>query len=81
MQRVEADVVASMSDLKKSPARFMEEADGSPVAILDHNRVVAYVVPAQLYETMLERLDDLALADIAKARAGEKGIPVDVHEL
>lgn len=76
MQRVEAPVAVSVSDLKKSPSGVMAEAAGETVAVLNHNRVMAYMVPAAVYEAMMERLDDLALVDVIRAQAGE--VPVDV---
>jgi antitoxin StbD len=81
MQRVEASLSASISDLRKSPSLVMEAAHGEAVAILNHNRVMAYMVPAETYEAMLDRLDDLGLVEIAKARASEKGVPVDIDDL
>jgi antitoxin StbD len=60
MQRVAANVAVSVSDLKKSPAAVMADADGEAVAILNHNKVFAYMVPASTWEALLERLDDLA---------------------
>ncbi|PSJ62510.1 type II toxin-antitoxin system Phd/YefM family antitoxin [Kumtagia ephedrae] len=81
MRRIEAALGVSISDLRKSPSSVIESAKGEPVAILNHNRVMAYMVPADVYEAMLERLDDLDLVEIAKARAGEKGVPVDIDAL
>jgi antitoxin StbD len=81
MQRVEASVAVSVSDLKKSPTAVMDDAQGEAVAVLNHNRIVAYMVPADVYETMLEQLDDLYLAELAKERASEKGEPVDINDL
>ena len=81
MQRVEASVAVSVSDLKKSPTAVMDEAQGEAVAVLNHNRVMAYMVPADVYEAMLERLDDVHLAELVKARACEKGEPVDIDAL
>ncbi|WP_027993641.1 type II toxin-antitoxin system Phd/YefM family antitoxin [Sinorhizobium meliloti] len=81
MQRVEASVAVSVSDLKKSPTAVMGEAQGETVAVLNHNRVMAYLVPADVYESMLERLDDLYLAELVKERADEKGEPVDIDAL
>jgi antitoxin StbD len=52
-----------------------------PVAVMNHNRVMAYMVPAETYEAILERLDDLALAEIVKARADEVGVSVTLDEL
>jgi antitoxin StbD len=81
MQRVEATVAVSVSDLKKSPTAIMNEANGEAVAVLNHNRIMAYMVPADVYEAMLDRLDDLYLAEIIKSRSDEKGLPVDINEL
>ena len=52
-----------------------------PVAVLNHNRVMGYMVPAELYEEMMERLDDLELIEVVKARSGENGIPVSLDDL
>lgn len=81
MQRVEAPVAVSVSDLKKSPTAIMNEANGEAVAVLNHNRIMAYMVPADVYEAMLDRLDDLYLAEIIKSRSEEKGVPVNIDEL
>jgi antitoxin StbD len=81
MQRVEAKVAVSVSDLKKSPTAVMQKAQGEPVAVLNHNRVMAYMVPADAYEAMLERLDDQFLVEIIKARASEKPVAVAIDEL
>ena len=81
MQRVEAQMVVSVSDLKKNPTAIMAQADGEVVAVLNHNRVMAYMVPADAYEAMVERLDDLALAEIARARSSEVPTAVKLNEL
>lgn len=81
MQRVEASVAVSVSDLKKSPTAVMDGAHGEAVAVLNHNRIMAYMVPADVYEAMLERLDDLYLAQLVKERSGEKGESVDIDAL
>jgi antitoxin StbD len=81
MQRLEAGMAVSVSDLKKSPSAVMDGAGGEPVAVLNHNRVMAYMVPAAVYEAMVERLDDLALIDIVRARANEKPVRVALDDL
>ncbi len=81
MQRVEAQMAVSVSDLKKNPTAIMAQADGEAVAVLNHNRVMAYMVPADAYEAMVERLDDLALAEIARARSDEAPVRVTLSEL
>jgi antitoxin StbD len=59
----------------------MTGGNGSPVAVLNHNRVMGYMVPAELFEAMLERLDDLDLAQLVRERANEQGVPVSLNDL
>ncbi|MDD0977328.1 type II toxin-antitoxin system Phd/YefM family antitoxin [Pseudomonas fontis] len=81
MQNILADVAVSVSELKKNPSAVMAGARGMPVAVLNHNRVMSYMVPAELYEAMMERLDDLELAEIVKARMSETPVPVNLDDL
>jgi antitoxin StbD len=81
MQSVLANVAVSVSELKKNPSAVMTGANGSPVAVLNHNRVMGYMVPAELFETMLERLDDLELAQLARQRIGEQSVQVSLDDL
>ena len=71
----------SITDLKKNPSAIIREAEGAPVAILNHNRPSAYIVPADTFEAMLEKLDDLEIARIVKERKKEKTIWVPLNEL
>lgn len=81
MQSVLAEKVISVSELKKNPSAVIGGADGGPVAVLNHNRVMGYLVPAEVYEAMIERLEDLELAEIVRARAGEQPVPVSLDDL
>lgn len=81
MQRVEAQMAVSVSDLKKNPTAIMAQAGGEAIAVLNHNKVMAYMVPADAYEAMVKRLDTLALEEIARARASEVPVRVSLNEL
>ncbi len=81
MQSVLADKAVSVSELKKNPSAVIGGADGGPVAVLNHNRVMGYLVPAEVYEAMIERLEDLELAEIVRARAGETPVQVSLDDL
>ena len=81
MQNVMADRAVSVSELKKNPSAVMSGAHGGTVAVLNHNRVMAYMVPTDVYEAMMERLDDMDLADLVKARSKETPIPVSLDDL
>lgn len=81
MQRVEANIAVSVSDLKKNPSAVLDKSGGESVAILNHNRVMGYLVPAALYEAMMERLDDEELVRIARERLSEPSYPVSLDDL
>lgn len=81
MQNILADIAVSLSELKKDPSGVLADAQGMPVAVLNHNRVMGYMVPAELYEAMMERLEDVELTEIAKSRIGEKAVPVRLDDL
>lgn len=81
MQSILSDVAVSVSELKKNPSGVLAGAGGMPVAVLNHNCVMGYMVPADLYEQMMERLDDLDLIEVVKARSAEVGIPVSLDDL
>ena len=69
---------ASISELKKNPSQLLEEAGGEPIAILNHNRPTAYLVPAGNYERLMELLDDMELAEVIQERQNEKEFAEEV---
>ena len=73
----------SITDLKKDPAKVLREAGAHPVAVLSHNRPVFYLVESKLFEALVDRLEDIELAEIASGRvaSGEKSIPVSLDDL
>ncbi|MBU3696565.1 type II toxin-antitoxin system Phd/YefM family antitoxin [Dechloromonas sp.] len=53
----------SITELKRSPSAVIEQAGSEPVAVLNHNKPAAYLLPPHVYEAMLERLNaDLRMA-------------------
>lgn len=78
MEQIYATFSASISELKKNPTALLNKADGQPIAMLNHNKPVAYVVPAELYEKMLEIIEDYELTKIAKSRLKEKSHAIRV---
>lgn len=71
----------SISELKKNPSAVIAAAEGFPVAILNRNTPAAYLVPAAAWEELMDRLEDIELAAIVRARADEIGIPVNIDDL
>ena len=50
-----SEIAASISDLKKNPMGTVAAGEGFTVAILNHNVPAFYCVPADVYESMMER--------------------------
>lgn len=76
-----AEYGISISDLKKNPSAAIAAAEGFPIAILNRNSPAAYLVPAEAWEEILERLDDLYLAALVRKRQGQKRIRVNIDDL
>ena len=68
MTQILANYTASISELKKSPSAVIEEAGNEAVAILNHNKPSAYLVPSSLYEKMMDIIDDYYLAQKVRER-------------
>jgi len=81
MQTIHATATISISELKKNPSDIITRAHGEPVAILNHNRPTAYLVPAATYESMMEQLDDQYLVQLVKDRQKERTVKVSLDEL
>lgn len=80
MQKILAGASIGISELKMNPSAAIEAADG-PVAVLNRNSPVAYLVPAAAWERICDVLDDVELAAIARERAGEKPVNVKLDDL
>ena len=83
MKAVLANCSASISELKRNPSALINQSDGEPIAILNHNKPTAYLIPAETYEELLESIEDYQLGIIVKERQNEKisAIAVDIDEL
>lgn len=76
-----ANATVSITDLRRNPGAVIEEAGNAPVAILNHNRATAYLVPASVFEALMESLEDMDLAEIVRSRRGGKTQKVSLDEL
>lgn len=78
MHHILTEYSTSITDLKRNPNALLAEAHGMPIAILNHNKPVAYLVPAYAYETMVDMLEDKKLVEIIVARESEMAKAVEV---
>ena len=76
-----SDVAISISDLKKNPMEAIRQGDGSTIAILNHNKPAFYCVPADAYEEIMDKLENIELNAIADSRSSQKRIKVDLDEI
>lgn len=76
-----ADNSTSISELKKNPMAVVDQADGFPVAVLNRNQPAFYCVPADAYEAMMDKLEDIELAAVVKERENQPEIEVSIDDL
>ncbi|WP_425451894.1 type II toxin-antitoxin system Phd/YefM family antitoxin [Candidatus Colwellia aromaticivorans] len=81
MHTILAESTTSISELKKNPMAVVEQGDGFPVAVLNRNQPVFYCVPAQAYELLMDKLEDLELAQIVAERKNQPEIKVSLDDL
>ncbi len=78
MKQILSSCSASISELKRNPSALLNQAEGAPIAILNHNIPAAYLIPAETYEWLMDKLEDAELAQIVNDRASEKDLAVEV---
>ena len=48
--KILAEATVTVSELRKNPSRYFTD---HPIAVMKHNRVIGYVVGAELFESMI----------------------------
>ncbi len=81
MDTIFTSMTVSVTELKRNFAAIIKQADESPVAILNHNRPEAYLLPAAHYERLMAYLEDLEDARLAHERAKGPFIEVSLDDL
>jgi antitoxin StbD len=59
----------------------VEQADGFPVAVLNRNQPTFYCVPADAYELLMDKLEDVELARIVNDRKDKPEVEVNINDL
>lgn len=81
MDAIHADMTVSVTELKRNFANVLLSAQGSPVAVLNHNKPEAYLLSAKHYARLLEQLEDLQDRETITARADGPFTEVSLDEL
>lgn len=54
MDQILSRLAVSVTELRERIAKIVEEAGDEPIAVLNKNKPIAYLIPANKYEEMLE---------------------------
>jgi len=61
-----------------TPPSVISQASGSPIAVLNHNKPVAYLIPAETYEALVDMIEDYELSKVVEERRAGKAQAVAV---
>ena len=78
MKQILTRFSASISELKKNPSSLLSQASGSPIAVLNHTKPAAYLIPADTYEAIMEMIEDYELGKLVEERRGERAEAIAV---
>jgi len=76
-----AEITASVSELKKHPMATVAAGEGFPVAILNRNTPAFYCVPAEAWEALMDKLEDMELAALVREREHQAEIEINLDDL
>jgi len=74
-------VTATLVELQRDPMGTLRKGHGQPVAVLIQKAPAFYVVPPEVYEALMEQLDDAELVRVVKSRLADPSEPVSLDEL
>lgn len=81
MSTVLSQFAVSVTELKRNYAGVLKQADGAPIAVLNHNRPEAYLLPASHYERLMQYLEDLEDAKLVRERSNGPFVEVKLDDL
>ncbi|MBG9993827.1 type II toxin-antitoxin system Phd/YefM family antitoxin [Pseudoalteromonas sp. NZS127_1] len=79
--RILTEMAASISELKANPMRVALSGNGEPIAVLNRNEPAFYCIPAEAYEYLMDRIEDLELITLAEKRKSEESVKVNLNDL
>lgn len=73
--------VASISDLKNNPMEVVNNGFGEAVAILNRNNPAFYCVPADMYERLMDLIEDKERLKLAEEAETEETVTLSIDDL
>jgi antitoxin StbD len=80
-QRIEADLAVSITELKQNPNAVFTAAQMQAVAVLNHNKVIGYIISPEAWEGVLESLDNLHILEELRHQGDAPGVEVSLDDL
>ena len=81
MDTILADITVSVTELKRNFAGVLKQADDTPIAILNHNRPEAYLLPVSHYERLMAYIEELEDANLVRERENGPFVEVRLDDL
>jgi antitoxin StbD len=81
METILANRSVSVTDLKRNFADIISQADDGAIAVLNHNKPEAYLLPARMFERLMAHLEDLEDIKLVQDRANGPFVEVNLTDL
>jgi antitoxin StbD len=81
MEAILANRSVSVTELKRNFADIIRQADDGAIAVLNHNKPEAYLLPARMYERLMAYLEDLEDIKLVQERANGPFVEVSLADL
>ncbi len=83
MDLILAPASVGISELKANPTAVLEASGDKPVAILNRNKPIGYMLTANAWEKIYNMLEDKEILQVVKARMadGKKPVRVSLDDL
>lgn len=81
MEAILANRSVSVTELKRSFSEIINQADDGAIAVLNHNKPEAYLLPARMFERLMAHLEDLEDIKLVQERANGPFVEVNLADL
>lgn len=81
MEAILANRSVSVTELKRSFSEIISRADDGAIAVLNHNKPEAYLLPARMFERLMAHLEYLEDIKLVQERANGPFVEVNLADL
>jgi len=81
MEQLLATRSVSITELKRSPSAIIEQAGDEAIAVLNHNRPAAYLIPAAMYMRQMALLETADLREAIAASRRDPRAPIPAEQV